>query len=137
MNTETFTNDGHVGAQSCSAEQAIEVARTIHSQIDPMVLMSLGAGRCGYARTRNGALAFQARILPFKKDGTRSERPRIMSVMIALNGDDYYDVKVRMQDNQGRVQTHFEQGGVDAFSLSRLLLALDYDGDEVLNPRYV
>lgn len=80
-----------------------------------------------------GALTFTARILPMKSDGTRAERPRLMAVMISLTGRDSIDIEVREFAN-GRTHARIEDIYID--QLAQAILALDYNGDEVLNPRY-
>lgn len=108
-----------------------EIASTIKKQVNTMTYMSLGASNF---TAINGGLRFNARILPFNADGSRSSKPSNMIVEIRLNGHDYYDVQVhRIKDF--RASTHFEQENVDASSLDRLLFSLDYNGDTVLNPR--
>ena len=81
--------------------------------------------------TVHNGVSFSARILPMRKDGTRGTRPRIMDVTIVLNGMDYYDITVTCGDT-----THVAINDVDCFSLNRALLSIDYDGTDVLNPRY-
>ena len=109
-------------------QRSQEIASTIRSQCQSGVLMSLGARN--YVATPNG-LRFHATILPMRKDGTRGTRPRTMEVEIALNGRDYYDIAVVCGE-----KVHAELKDVDVATLNRALLSLDYDGDEVTNPRY-
>lgn len=106
-------------------------------------LASLGAH--GFSATRhNGApaLMFLARILPFNADGSRSVQPREMFVTVsyeAAPGDDLYTVEVqytRRGDKFGTkgLLTHFS-GTCFSSDLPTVLLALDYDGSETVNPR--
>lgn len=128
-------------------ENLIEITNTIRRQVSGGVMMSLGAhGLIAYYETlmrgEHGSylsrptLAFYALILPFLKSGERGSRPRKMLVTVTLNGNDYYDVKVVFDNGDDGMKEHFSMRDVDAYSLPRVLLALDYDGDEVLNPRY-
>lgn len=114
-----------------------EVAQTIRSQIGVMSLMTLGAHdlRQGTDASGNPGLTFAAIILPMEADGTRASEPVEMQVQVTLNGVDLYDVLVAYLSDG--VKTHYEADDVDCGSLPRLMLALDYDGDTVLNPRYV
>ncbi|MGP4992010.1 hypothetical protein ACT3R3_14655 [Glutamicibacter sp. AOP5-B1-3] len=112
------------------------VAGTIRQQVEVGTFMSLGAHEFA-ALTSEGreiGLTFKARILPFTKAGKRSPRPRIMRVTVELNNLDYYDVRV-LYAARGQFITHYELGNIDAGQVSRILLALDYDGKEVLNTR--
>ena len=114
-------------------------SRTIFSQILAPVKMSLGAHNFRFGT--KGDLTFEARILPFTKAGKRAGRPRIMTVQVRLNGLDLYDTEVvyyRNSSSRGSTErvTHYE-ATIDVSDLNRTLLALDYDGDHVLNPRMV
>ena len=119
-----------------TTDQAQEVAATIRSQIDRGVLMSLGAHHFAYGTDQMGQVSFLARILPFTKLGHRSARVANMVVTITLNGLDYYDITVKHWANY-ELTIHAEGHDIDAFTLNRWLLALDYDGDTALNPRYI
>lgn len=110
------------------------VGKIVRSQIEMGVLWSLGASNLGYSAEGFGGLEFDARILPFNKNGKRAAKPRVMHVKIVLNALDYYDVSVGFRKGSEWVE-HFSRKDVDAFSLNRLLLALDWNGDEALNPR--
>ena len=123
-------------ATQISHEHAIQVAATIRHQVGIGVLMSLGAHDFLYAREGSGALIFKARILPFNKGGKRSERPRIMEVRVAVNSHDYYDISVGYLKGFDWV-THYETTDVDAATIGRRMLALDYDGTTATNPRYL
>lgn len=124
-----------------------ETADTIRQQITGGVLMSLGARNFRAATIANAegfaqpGFVFDATILPMTKAGRRGTAPRTMTVTASLNAADYYDVKVtypQRGDTYGLKApvTHYEADDVDAFSLARLMLSLDYDGDTVTNPRY-
>lgn len=122
-----------------------EIANTIRKQITPGVLMSLGAhdiGSAHMAHQQGGpmlpSLVFKALILPFNKNGERSERARKMYVIVSLTPADTYEITVTYNGNaQGPGRTdHYHATDVYADDLSRVMLSLDYDGDTVTNPRY-
>lgn len=126
---------------TATSTETREIAATIRSQIGPSVLMSLGAhdlgcGTIAHQKGQRGlpTMAFKARILPFTKTGKRGATPRNMHVVISLDSNDTYVVTVAYQ-NRGERVDHFHTADVYAEDLPRLLLALDYDGDTVLNPR--
>lgn len=79
-----------------------------------------------------GGLVFRARILPMTKTG-RAEQARIMGVLVSLTPADEIDVEVKHASDQ---TAHAHLRGVYIDQLQRIILALDYDGPEVLNPRY-
>lgn len=109
------------------------IATTIKNQIGIGSLMTLGAH--ALREDCNGrALTFKALILPFRKDGSRGTRARKMEVSVLLQEDDTYSVAVYDLTN---LNQHYSRDDVYAHELPRLMLALDYDGDEVLNPRYL
>ena len=110
------------------------VGDNLHRQLDRKVMWSLGATGLQYSARGRGGVEFDARILPFKVNGERGSRARVMRVKIVLNSSDYYDVSVGYPKGYEWVE-HFSREDVDAFALNHLLLALDWDGDEVLNPR--
>lgn len=104
------------------------VANTIKQQCTVMGLATVGAHN--FKALQNG-LSFSARLHPFI-NGKRSHHPIIMTVTITITWQDLYDVRVEYDDT-----LHFS--GCDYYfdQLPRLLLALDYDGEEVLNPAYL
>ncbi|MDN5893942.1 MAG: hypothetical protein L0H93_07935, partial [Nocardioides sp.] len=124
------------------------IAEDIRKQIGIGGFMTLGASALRHglvAATQEAtplpSLIFNARILPFTKAGQRSDNARIMSVVVSLNGADYYDVKVTYNQRGDRYGTkprvvHFETTDVDAFTIGRLMVALDFDGDTATNPSY-
>lgn len=126
-----------------------EIANTIRQQITGGVLMSLGARdfRHGNVAPAKGAealpsLIFNATILPMTKSGKRGTAPRTMQVIVGLNALDYYDIRVTYNqrgDKYGLKDpvVHYEASDVDVSTLARLMLALDYDGETVTNPRYI
>lgn len=132
---------------NATATTTRETARIIRDQIGGGSLMSLGAHdfRAGDVAVIPEApalpsLIFNARILPFNSKGERTYSPRIMQVVVSLNANDYYDIHVSYNKRGDRYGTkppvvHFEADDVDAESLSRVMLALDYDGETALNPR--
>lgn len=87
---------------------------------------------------KDGKLGMQAdvTILPFNKDGSRSARPRTMQAEVLLNHMDYYDVTVSYPKD-GTTVIHSQTQDVDCTQIAGHMLALDYDGDEALNPRYI
>jgi hypothetical protein len=99
------------------------------------VLMSLGATQLAAVPGRfdRGGLLFTARILPFTRNGDRSEAARNMAVLISTTPLDEIQVEVR---EYARGIEHAKIEGVYIDQLARAVLALDYDGPEVLNPRY-
>lgn len=125
-----------------------EIANTIRRQITPGVLMSLGAhdiGSAHMAHQQGGpmlpSLVFKALILPFNKNGERSERARKMYVIVSLTPADTYEITVTYNANVGNGRgpdrtDHYHATDVYAEDLARVLLSLDYDGDTVTNPRY-
>lgn len=124
------------------------IAHTFQRQITNGVLMSLGAHNFVHGNitatedsTPLPSLAFNARILPMTKSGARGSAPRTMRVVVSLNGADLYDVHVSYRQRGDRYGlkprvVHHEATDVYADELPRLLLALDYDGATVLNPRH-
>lgn len=110
----------------------------VRSRIEPGVLMSLGARNL---RDADDALTFDATILPLADNGTRAERARTMTVTViehGLNpahGFTEFGVYVSYPTRGTRV-THYQSDRIPAGRLNRTLLALDYDGDQTLNPRY-
>lgn len=108
------------------------ISQILYSQIDKRVLMSLGMTNL-FGLT--DGIMFEARILPMTQKG-RGARARVMQVTISLDATDTYSIKVTYAKGRtGRV-THFKESGVYAHNLNRLLLSLDYDGEEVTNPRH-
>ncbi len=116
----TITTETHSEAQY--------VAKMIREQVTPLVLMSLGAHKLGTYTHENEthALVFMARVLPFKKNGDRSEAPRDMRVMITLSVADTYDIRVEYQ-RQGKTITHYCANGVYADQLAGVMLRIDSD----------
>ena len=115
--------------KTLSPQYIAQVAKTIRRQIEVGVLFSLGARQFAAISTSGGvkpALAFNATILPYRKDGSRGTGARTMLVEVALNALDLYDITVTYR-NRGELVTHESIENVDAFSLSRVLLSLDSD----------
>lgn len=116
---------------------AKEVANTIRKQIGVAGFMTLGTSDlCYTVADGKPGLMFHARVLPFLKSGERGARVRIVGVTVLLNALDTYDVTVKYFTG-GEWVIHYQQEGVYADQLTKLMLALDYDGPEVLNPRYL
>ncbi|AWY05757.1 hypothetical protein SEA_GRETCHEN_70 [Microbacterium phage Gretchen] len=126
-----------------------DIANIIRQQIGAGVFMSLGA-----RNLRHGSIAalpdaealpsltFEATILPMTKSGQRASAARTMRVTVGLNASDYYDIAVTYPQRGDRYGLkdpviHLSLQDVDCEQLARTLLALDYNGEEVLNPRYV
>jgi len=99
------------------------------------VLASLGATdlRTVPGAHSIGGLAFTARILPFTKTGDRVERPARMGVLVSVTGLDEIDIQAR---RPGTDEDHARIEGIYIDQLAAALLALDYNGPEILNPRY-
>lgn len=114
---------------------------SVRSLIDTGVLMSLGA-RDFCTNATATALIFDATILPMTKAGNRSSAPRTMTVTISVSDgrDGCFDLKVTYL---GRGLAKFDDpivhysGAALRADLNGTLLALDYDGAEVLNPDYI
>lgn len=110
----------------------MSIPQTVYAQINKHVLMSLGMSDLSYF---SDGIKFDARILPMTQNG-RGTRARVMSVMVRLDASDTYTVQVSYFKGRYIRVTHFEESGIYADQLNHLLLALDYDGREVANPRY-
>jgi|DEB19_MinimDraft_2_1074335.scaffolds.fasta_scaffold132927_1 hypothetical protein len=104
------------------------IAQTIKNQCTVMGLATVGAH---HFKNLERGLSFHARILPLTSEGRRGQYPMNMIVTITLNFEDLYDVRVEYDRT-----LHYS--GCDFYfdQLPKLLLALDYDGPETLNPRY-
>lgn len=153
MTTNTETIQKTTG--SMRAQMSHEAKSELHTftfslraQVSVGAFMSLGAHNFGaYYAAAVGSdatgysfydptMSFDARIIRMAKTGGRGEQVRNMRVDITLNALDYYDVLVTYPVG-GKTVVHYEGHDIDASSIGRILLALDYDGDEVLNPRYI
>lgn len=114
----------------------MSLATAIRSTVETGVFMSLGAR--DFRVNSFDDLIFDATILPFNKSGERSERARTMTVSVSAGEVDDGTVHVLAiypERGTGRLLTHYE-GETTIDDLNRTLLALDYDGNDVLNPRY-
>lgn len=111
-----------------------EAADTFRQAATLGVLGSLGAHnlRTIPGRHQLGGLMFTARILPMTQKG-RGSRARNMLVMVSLTGGDLIDIDVRYLTGGAE---HATARDVYIDQLQRALLALDYDGPEIFNPRY-
>ncbi len=58
-----------------------------------------------------------------------------MDVKIICTFSDTYTVTVTYK-RAGEIITHYAASNIYADQIGRVILALDYDGDEVTNPRY-
>lgn len=111
--------------------RAMEVARTIRSQIQTGVLWALGASDLWATITEHGnpALQFKARIIP--KGQTKA---RVMTVVIELTPMDLYDITVTyIKKKASRFEApvkvlHEEHTEVDVSILNAVLLSLDKEG---------
>lgn len=113
-----------------------EIVDTIYRQIAVMTFATLGASDIrGMNRREKAGLAFSARIIPFLKSGKRGSAPRKMLVIISLNASDLYDIEVIY--GKYFEKSHVTLTDISVEALNRTLTALDYDGDEALNPREV
>ncbi|MGO2519956.1 MAG: hypothetical protein ACTH8F_07535 [Microbacterium sp.] len=124
--TLTATGDDREFIRQTAQQFAVAVTRG--------VMWSLGASNITAVPGADqiGGLLLIARILPLR-DGTRHQRAARMAILISLNGVDTIDIEVK-EIATGRAHTEIK--GVYIDQLSAALLALDYDGDETLNPRY-
>lgn len=109
---------------------ATQTADIIRQQITPGVLMSLGAHNLGHYTDdqEQHSLAFMARVLPFNVNGTRLRTPRIMRVIVTLNGADTYDIAVDYRRGK-QIVSHFAANGIYNDQLPHVLLAVDSDDD--------
>lgn len=111
--------------------RAQEVAQTIRQQIGLGVLWSLGATAFHYGtKDGNPYLGMDVRILPYRKDGKRGSRPRVMRLRVELTPADLYDITVEYIQRYEKI-THFTATGIYCDQLSHLLLSLDSDSDRV------
>ena len=99
------------------------------------VLASLGASDLTAVpgTHQRGGLLLTARVLPMTKRGTRGTKPRKMGIMISLTPADEIEIEAR---EIARGTEHAKIEGIGIEQLQRAALAIDYDGPEVLNPRY-
>lgn len=133
--------DFNMSTDDMDQENPMTFPNTVRSLIDSGVLMSLDA-RDFCTNATATALIFDATILPMTKAGNRSSAPRTMTVTISVSAerDGCFDLEVTYL---GRGLAKFEDpivhySGVALLAdLNATLLALDYDGAEVLNPAYV
>lgn len=112
-------------------------AGAIFNQIEDGVKMSLGMHNPSVIHTPSPGLTFLVRILPFRKDGTRGLSARVMRVTITQNPSGWFDVLVSYQIRRAGDKIHFKRTDVHPKDLNELMLALDYDGLTILNPRWV
>ena len=125
-----------VTAQPPDREHTMSFSTAVKSVVETGVFMSLGAR--DFRVNSFDDLIFDATILPFNKNGKRGERGRTMTVSVSAGKDDDGTLCVLViypERGTGRLLTHFE-GETTIDGLNRTLLALDYDGDDVLNPEY-
>ena len=125
--TETNKKYGRV-----ETKEALQLANIIKQQWTSGGLMTLGASKFRVSNDGLGGLIFEAIISPLKKNGERSNRPETMVVYTEYTPVD--DYKVTVINKKGEI--HFQKEEVYCSDLQRLALALDFNGAEVLNPRY-
>lgn len=122
-------------SQTIKDTQYKQVADTIRQQIGFWNFAAVGARDFLYGSEERGSLSFHANILPFTKTGKRSGCARIMDVKIICTFSDTYTVTVTYK-RAGEIITHYTASNIYADQIGRVILALDYDGEEVTNPRY-
>lgn len=118
-----------------ATEEHLRTANDLRRAIGLGVLGSLGAtGLAAVPGSHQcGGLMFTARVLPLTKSGARGTQPRKMAVMVSLTPADEIDVEVR---EIARKTKHAQIEGIYIDQLTRVALAIDYDGPMALNPRY-
>lgn len=116
----------------------MSVGSDLKRMIGTHVWMTLGASDFTELYGDNPGLRLKARILPFRKDGKRSSRPRVMTIEIRYFTEDMVDLKVIYPETKTYdIVEHFSAHGIPLRNLGTFLFALDYDGPEVLNPRVI
>ena len=83
----------------------------------------------------SGGLSFNALVMPFNRKGEREEKPVWMEARIELTPADLYHITFTYMRGREKV-IHFECDEIYFDQLQRLLIGLDYDGPETVNPRY-
>lgn len=134
---QRFPHEQLLAAPDATAEDRETYRNTgnqLAAAIDRGVFWSLGASEIAAipGTYERGGLVFTARIRAIR-DGVRLDRASLMAVMVSLNGADLIDVTVR-ELARGTDHTTINDLYID--QVGRALLALDYDGNEALNPRY-
>lgn len=115
-------------------EEFQAVANSFATATTPGVMWSLGTmyRAAVPGEYQLGGLVLVARILPLRH-GIRREKPSRMAIMVSLNVMDTIDVTVT-EIASGREHVRVRDVYID--QLQRVMLALDFDGREPLNPRY-
>ena len=115
-------------------DDAQRIADYFRKAIQPGVFWSLGSTHLTAVPgvDRQGGLLFTARILPMTKTG-RGTAARKMQVMVSLTTADLIDIDV-LEIASKKEHARIREISID--QLNAALLALDYNGDQVLNPRY-
>jgi hypothetical protein len=121
---QTFKEGFIMTSVTRTREESNAITQTIRAQIGVGTFMSLGAGDLTILPE---GLRFTARIKSFNSAGLRGAVRR-MFVDVTLNGLDLYDVRVTWIKGLDIVD-HYVKTDVPVESLSRILLALDYDGE--------
>ena len=109
----------------------------IREHIEVGALMTLGAHKIRHwDHDGKSVVEFIARILPIRKDGQRGTRPRNMRVQIYQ--DPVFPEELALcvgYYTANRYTSHLLKRRIEPKNLSSFLMALDCDGDDVLNPR--
>lgn len=84
-------------------------------------------------RFGRGGIYFIGELIPFISEDVRGEEVAAVAVMVSVTPLDEIDVEVR-EIHSGKEHAKIE--GIYIDQLARVLLGLDYDGKELLNPAY-
>lgn len=124
-----------VGNSGLTREEINALTKPIADAIELGVRFSLGMQTIEFGQEFDDmpSVVSKASILPFV-NGERSDTPTTMDVVIGVAPDDTLTVQV-FHWVRGKQWHHAYQEGVYIDQLNRLLLALDYNGKETLNPR--
>ena len=126
--TQTFTSE-----QDADRIYEENVAKVIRAQMGMTPLLMLGAQDFTTVRGNEPGLEFTGRILPFDKEGTRLRKAEKMKIRIILTPLDEYNITVTRANGEEFLALE----GIYCFQLAKMMMALDYDGDQVLNPRCI
>lgn len=114
--------------------------------IGPMNFAALGASKLSAipGKYKMGGLGFQAKILPLR-NGKRSTQPRKMQVILSLTPGDGIEMDIYYPKRKAKGADEFDpisytkHASTKEFyvsELQRVLISVDYDGDEAFNSRY-
>ena len=107
--------------------------QTFTSEQDADRIYELGAQDFTTVRGNEPGLEFTGRILPFDKEGKRLRKAEKMKIRIILTPLDEYNITVTRANGEEFLTLE----GIYCFQLAKIMMALDYDGDQVLNPRCI